>query len=60
MLPNQTLEKLRALRLNGMVEALEEQRRQSAITELAHWQQQGYALIVPQILDKKLDLESIR
>ena len=34
MLLNQTLEKLRALRLEGMVEALEEQRRQSDITQL--------------------------
>jgi intracellular sulfur oxidation DsrE/DsrF family protein len=32
----------------------------NAITELAHWQQQGYALITPQIMDKKIDLESIR
>lgn len=32
----------------------------NAITELAHWQQLGYALIVPQILDKKIDIESIR
>ncbi len=32
----------------------------NAITELAHWQQQGYALIVPQIMDKKVDIESIR
>jgi hypothetical protein len=32
----------------------------NGITELAHWQQQGYALIVPQILDKKIDIESIR
>jgi intracellular sulfur oxidation DsrE/DsrF family protein len=32
----------------------------SAITELAHWQQQGYALIVPQILEKTIDVESIR
>jgi uncharacterized protein len=32
----------------------------NAITELAHWQQQGYALIVPQVLDKKIDIESIR
>jgi intracellular sulfur oxidation DsrE/DsrF family protein len=32
----------------------------NAITELAHWQQQGYALVVPQILDKKIDIESIR
>jgi DNA replication protein DnaC len=34
MLANQTLEKLQALRLEGMVEALEEQRRQSGITDL--------------------------
>ena len=34
MLPNQTIEKLRALRLDGMVTALEEQRRQNGITEL--------------------------
>ena len=32
----------------------------NAITELAHWQQQGYALILPQIVDKKIDIESIR
>jgi len=32
----------------------------NAITELAHWQQQDYALIVPQIVDKKIDIESIR
>lgn len=32
----------------------------NAITELAHWQQQGYALIVPQILDKTISIESIR
>ena len=32
----------------------------NAITELAHWQQQGYALIIPQILDKRIDIESIR
>ncbi|MFO7542340.1 MAG: DsrE family protein [Thiobacillus sp.] len=32
----------------------------NAITELAHWQQQGYALIVPQIMSKKIDVESIR
>lgn len=32
----------------------------NAITELAHWQQQGYALIVPQIVDKRFDIESIR
>ncbi len=32
----------------------------NAITELAHWQQQGYALIIPQILDKTISIESIR
>jgi uncharacterized protein len=32
----------------------------NAITELAHWQQQGYALIVPQVLDKNIDIELIR
>lgn len=32
----------------------------NAITELAHWQQQGYALIVPQIMSKKIDIEAIR
>ena len=32
----------------------------NAITELMHWQQQGYALIVPQILDKKINIEAIR
>jgi DNA replication protein DnaC len=34
MLANQTVEKLQAMRLNGMVQALEEQRRQTDITEL--------------------------
>ena len=34
MLYTQTLEKLYALRLDGMAQALEEQRRQSEITEL--------------------------
>jgi len=34
MLAQQTLEKLRALRLDGMVQALEEQRRQHDITDL--------------------------
>lgn len=34
MLPHPTLDKLRALRLEGMAQALEEQRRQSGITEL--------------------------
>lgn len=32
----------------------------SAIVELAHWQNQGYALIAPQILDKKYSIEQIR
>ncbi|HEY9098846.1 MAG TPA: DsrE family protein [Thiobacillus sp.] len=32
----------------------------NAITELAHWQQQGYALIVPQVMDKKVSIEAIR
>lgn len=32
----------------------------SALTELGHWQQQGYALIVPAILEKKFSIEEIR
>ena len=32
----------------------------NGITELAHWQQQGYALITPQVLEKTIDIESIR
>ncbi len=32
----------------------------SAITELGHWQQQGYGLITPRILDKKFSVEEIR
>jgi intracellular sulfur oxidation DsrE/DsrF family protein len=32
----------------------------NGITELAHWQQQGYALITPQVLEKSIDIESIR
>ena len=32
----------------------------NAITELAHWQQQGYALIIPHIMSKTIDIESIR
>lgn len=32
----------------------------SAITELAHWQQQGYALITPTVLDKKYTIDEIR
>jgi intracellular sulfur oxidation DsrE/DsrF family protein len=32
----------------------------NAMTELAHWQMQGYALIVPHIMEKKIDIETIR
>lgn len=32
----------------------------SAITELAHWQQQGYAVIAPRILPKIFAIEEIR
>jgi len=32
----------------------------SAITELAHWQQQGHALIAPMVMDKKFSIEEIR
>jgi intracellular sulfur oxidation DsrE/DsrF family protein len=32
----------------------------SAITELAHWQLQGYAVIAPRILEKKFSIEEIR
>ena len=32
----------------------------SAINELAHWQQQGYALIKPTILSKKYSIDEIR
>lgn len=32
----------------------------NAMTELAHWQQQGYALIIPRVLDKTIAIESIR
>ena len=32
----------------------------SAITELAHWQLQGYAVIRPIVLEKKLSIEEIR
>lgn len=32
----------------------------SAITELVHWQQQGYALITPSVLEKKHAIEDIR
>ncbi|MGB5438689.1 MAG: DsrE family protein [Gammaproteobacteria bacterium] len=32
----------------------------SAITELAHWQLQGHALITPMVMEKKLSIEEIR
>ncbi|MFV1972218.1 MAG: DsrE family protein [Thiohalobacterales bacterium] len=32
----------------------------SAITELAHWQLQGYALITPKVMEKKFSIEEIR
>lgn len=32
----------------------------SAITELAHWQREGYALITPQVMSKKFAIEEIR
>lgn len=32
----------------------------SAITELAHWQQKGYAVIKPTIMDKRFSIEEIR
>lgn len=32
----------------------------SAITDLSHWQQQGYSLITPVIMDKKHAIEDIR
>lgn len=32
----------------------------SAITELAHWQLQGFALITPQVMAKKFSIEEIR
>lgn len=32
----------------------------SAIIEIGHWQQQGYALIKPQIMDKKFSVEELR
>lgn len=32
----------------------------SAITELAHWQQQGYAVVRPIIMEKKFSIEDIR
>ena len=41
--------------LQGFVEIVP-----SAIPELAHWQQQGYALIAPKIMEKKFSIEEIR
>jgi hypothetical protein len=32
----------------------------SAITELVHWQQRGYALIAPQVMEKRFQIEDIR
>ena len=32
----------------------------NAITDVAHWQQQGYALITPRVMEKRIDIESIR
>ena len=32
----------------------------NAMTELVYWQMQGYALITPNIMQKKFDLEKIR
>lgn len=32
----------------------------SAITELAHWQRLGYALITPQVMEKRFNIEDIR
>ena len=32
----------------------------SAITELAHWQMQGFAIIKPEVLEKKYAIEEIR
>lgn len=32
----------------------------SAITELAHWQLEGYAIITPQVMEKKHAIEDIR
>jgi intracellular sulfur oxidation DsrE/DsrF family protein len=32
----------------------------SAITELAYWQQQGYSLITPVVMNKKYSIEEIR
>lgn len=32
----------------------------SAITELSHWQAQGYSVITPAVMDKKFSIEEIR
>lgn len=32
----------------------------SAITELVHWQQQGYALMTPVVMEKKYSIDEIR
>jgi intracellular sulfur oxidation DsrE/DsrF family protein len=32
----------------------------NAITELTHWQQEGYALIAPHIYEKRFAIEEIR
>ena len=32
----------------------------SAITELVHWQQQGYALMTPVVMEKKYSTDEIR
>jgi hypothetical protein len=32
----------------------------SAMVELVHWQNQGYALLTPQVLEKRFSLEEIR
>jgi hypothetical protein len=32
----------------------------NAITELAYWQMQGYALITPNIQEKRFSIEQIR
>lgn len=32
----------------------------SAITELMHWQNRGYALITPQVFEKKFSIDAIR
>lgn len=32
----------------------------SAITEIAHWQQQGYSVIAPRVMEKRFSIEEIR